>query len=305
MDGTDMTSASPALDPLGRAAPAGSVVVGVDQSSSTAALLWGAMEAIRRRLPLHLIHGVAARGEEPADSPPDTPPTTSGRPVLDTAVARVRCLAPSLSLTAQLYEGSAADALVEASRTADTVVLGARRRGALTSALLGSVSAEVAVQGQCPVVVVKDGEDPERPRDAVVVGVDGSQESQPCLAYAFAQAATRGTSLDVVHAWSSRTTATYRMEQRGHLLLAEALAGWAGRYPDVDVTCSVVHEEPVSALVRHGDGAELLVVGSRGRGDLRGLLLGSVSRDVLLRAGGPVAVVRARQHTAPGRPRDH
>ena len=74
----------------------------------------------------------------------------------------------------------------------------------------------------------------------------------------------------------------------------------AGRYPDVEVTRSVVHDEPVSALIRHADGAQLLVVGSRGRGDLSGLLLGSVSRGVLQRAGGPVAVVRARQHTAPG-----
>lgn len=287
-----MTATSPALDRLGRAAPPGSVVVGVDRSSSTAALLWGAMEATRRRLPLHLLHGVAAPGDEPAEAPPGT----SSEPVLDAAVAEVRCLAPDLSLTAQLHEGPAAEALVEASGTADTVVLGARRRGPLAAAVLGSVSAQVAVQGRCPVVVVKDGEDPERPRDAVVVGVDGSPDSQPCLAYAFAQAASRGTGLDVVHAWSSRTAATYRMEQRGHLLLAEALAGWAGRYPDVEVTRSVVHDEPVSALLRHGDGAQLLVVGSRGRGDLSGLLLGSVSRALLQRAGGPVAVVRAGQH---------
>jgi nucleotide-binding universal stress UspA family protein len=154
-----------------------------------------------------------------------------------------------------------------------------------------------------PVVVVKDGEDPERPRDAVVVGLDASERSQWCLACAFDQAASRGTGLDVVHACSSRVTATYRMDQAGHLVLAEALAGWTREYPDVQVTRSVVHDDPVSALVRHADGAYLLVVGSRGRDDVSGLILGSVSREVLRRAFGPVAVIRASPRLEPKAPR--
>ena len=95
--------------------------------------------------------------------------------VPEDAVARVRRLVPGLVLTAELSQRAGAAALVEASRTADTVVLGARGRGHLAIALLGSVSSSVAVQAQCPVVVVKDGEDPARPRDAVVVGVDASE----------------------------------------------------------------------------------------------------------------------------------
>jgi nucleotide-binding universal stress UspA family protein len=98
-----------------------------------------------------------------------------------------------------------------------------------------------------------------------------------------------------VYAWSadsagwipgaSLVTATHRMETRGQLLLAEALAGWAEKYPDVQVRRSVVQADPVSALVERSDGAQLLVVGSRGRGGFAGLVLGSVSHGVLQEAG--------------------
>ena len=279
----------------GRPAPAGSVVVGVDRTSSSAALTWGAMEATRRRLPLHILHGddvaPAARNADPTHGPGGTSEASSSDTLL-AAVNVAQSLAPALTITAERCLRPAAQALVEASSTADMVVLGAHGRGALATAVLGSVSLHVAVNARCPVIVVKDEEHPDRPRDTVVIGVDGSEDSQACLSYAFEQASSRGTSLDVVLAWSARTTATYRMEQRGHLLLAEALAGWAVDYPSVEVSRSVVHDEPVSALIRHADGAQLLVVGSRGRGPLSGLVLGSVSRGVLQRAGGPVAVVR-------------
>jgi hypothetical protein len=152
---------------------------------------------------------------------------------------------------------------VEASRTADTIVLGARRRGSLTAAVLCSVSTQVAMHALAPVVVLKDREHPDRRRDSVVVGTDGSPGSQTCLAYAFEQAASRGTSLEAVYVWSadsagwipgaSLMTATHWMETKGQLLL---------------------------------------VVGSRGRGGFAALVLGSVSHGVLQEAGCPVAVVR-------------
>jgi nucleotide-binding universal stress UspA family protein len=146
-----MTAGSAAVDPGRLRASVGSVVVGVDLHSSSAALFWAAMEATRRRLPLHLLHGVAADGRSHgwnAREPAQEVPSTEG--VLDAAVARTRRLAPSLALRAELRDESAADALVAASRSADTVVLGARRRGPLAAAVLGSVSARVAAQAECP-----------------------------------------------------------------------------------------------------------------------------------------------------------
>jgi nucleotide-binding universal stress UspA family protein len=296
------------------AAPAHSIVVGIDGSPpSGAALTWAALEAIRRRLPLHILHsyvvltpyagggvytdltGVETRRVESA-----------AQLVLDAAVDTVRRLAPGVEISAALREGSGARALVEASSTADTVVVGARGRGPLTAAVLGSVSLQVAMHAHAPVIVVKGPEDPERVGDRVVVGVDGSADSQTCLGYGFEQAATRGTALEAVHAWSAdpagrlggaaQEPATERMETQGQLLLSEALAGWALKYPDVEVRRSVVHDHPVTALLGRSDGADLLVVGSRGLGGFAGLMLGSVSQGLLQEADCPVAVVRSEPH---------
>jgi nucleotide-binding universal stress UspA family protein len=289
--------------------PARSIVVGVDGSpASGVAVSWAAAEATRRRRPLHLLHSYAlltayAGGGTFTDlTGVETQRLESAaRTVLDGAVARVRDLAPGVEVTAALHEGPAAQALVEASRTADTVVVGARGRGPLTAAVLGSVSTQVAMHAHAPVVVVKEHEDLEGSRDRVVVGVDGSADSQACLGYAFEQAVSRGCALEAVHAWSTHATArasgeggeaAERMKTQGRLLLGEALAGWAQKYPDVEVRRSVVAEHPVTALLERSEGSHLLVVGSRGLGGFAGLVLGSISHGVLQEASCPVAVVR-------------
>jgi nucleotide-binding universal stress UspA family protein len=276
-------------------AAAGAVVVGVDGSpAAERAVLWACDEASRLHRSLHVLHAAAR---------------TAPRAPLYSAVSTAHRRCPGLRVTSELSCDPPATALVQASRSAHTLVLGARGRGGLAALVLGSVSTEVARQASCPVVVVKDADDADRPRDSVVVGVDGGAPSQPALGYAFEQASSRGTALDVVHAWSHEhapltgvlaeaLSADYQVEPDKELLVAECLAGWREEYPDVDVRVSLVHGEAVSALLEHGDGAELVVVGSRGRSAVAGLLLGSVSHNVLQRAGGPVAVVRAERSHA-------
>ena len=80
--------------------------------------------------------------------------------------------------------------------------------------------------------------------------------------------------------------------ESGRLLLAESLAGWREKYPDVDVRELVLQEFPVESLIAQSAGAALMVVGSRGKGGFTGLLLGSVSQGVLRGAHCPLAVVR-------------
>ncbi|GAB3589205.1 universal stress protein [Angustibacter peucedani] len=264
------------------------VVVAVDGSpASDRALRWAVDEAARQRLPLHVVHA-HVRGETD---------------VLDDARAAVDALAPGLTARYVLTEQPPGWALVGASAEATCVVVGSRGPGAVAALLLGSVAAEVVQHARCPVVVVKDVDDPERPRDGVVVGVDGTTDAQPALAYAFAQASRRSTSLDVVHAWSTDRVpvaaglgevlpASYRFEQEEELVVSETLAGWRERYPDVEVRVSVVHAAAVQALLDHAEGAQLLVVGSRGRGGFAGLLLGSVSQALARTVASPVAVVR-------------
>jgi nucleotide-binding universal stress UspA family protein len=106
--------------------------------------------------------------------------------------------------------------------------------------------------------------------------------------------------LVVVHAWQdlyidSLTGAALdwdAIETEEHEVLAERLAGWGQKYPDVPVQRRVVWEGPAPTLIAESEGAQLVVVGSRGRGAAMSLLLGSVSHALLHRARCSVAVVR-------------
>jgi nucleotide-binding universal stress UspA family protein len=282
-----------------------SVVVGVDGSpGSDAALEWAVDEASRRRLPLHLVHAtnvdylVAAAMLNPADAPPPVDDLVAG--------ARDKVLAgtPDLRVTAEASTGAAAHDLVRRSEGAECVVVGAEGKSAVRGAL-GSVSLQVAMHAKCPVVVVRTTEagSAEGP---VVVGVDGSAISYEALGHAFERASLRGVPLTVVYAWwiefvdgvvvTTPGSPQWRaVEERHRLTLAETMAGWTERYPDVAVTVHIEHSRPIEAITAASEGASLVVVGARGRGGFRGLLLGSVSHGVLHRAHCPVAVVRPRQ----------
>jgi nucleotide-binding universal stress UspA family protein len=142
---------------------------------------------------------------------------------------------------------------------------------------------------------------PHRP--GVVVGVDGSPGSGDAIGQAFLQAAERALPLTVVHAWQvdlapagelalDRENARRAVGEAARAVTAESIAGWGEKYPDVVVRPHVLDAHPVDALIEHSRGAELVVVGSRGRGGFRGLLLGSVSQGVLHHAHCPVMVVR-------------
>lgn len=278
------------------------VVVGVDGSpASMAALDWAADEAQRRHLPVRLCQALPMPPR--ADTRADPEGRHARTDVLAQAVARITAIAPELDVTTVTAHGSAAPVLLDASRDASLLVVGARRRGALASATLGSTSLDVAAHGHCPVAVVRALPSVLPDRPGVVVGVDGSEVSEAAVAQAFLEADARGLPLTVVHAWALEYDPTsLTMTEGSHArrqaveeeraLVAEAVAGWAEKYPDVVLHHHVMNQHPVKALVDHSRGAELLVVGSRGRSGLASLLLGSVSQAVLRDAHCPVLVVR-------------
>lgn len=284
----------------------GSVVVGVDGSpTSDAALRWAVTEAQRAQQRLHVVHAQESEVVLHDREQLGTKETAaSGDQVLIAAMDVVRAMAPEVQLTLHSVTGFAPTTLIAASKLAQTVVVGSHGRSALPTALLGSVSHQVAIHSSCPVVVVRENGTQGVSGGDVVVGVDGSEASEPALAYAFAYASLTGSGLTAVHTWWWEPLEGVSLGEpwigdwtqiaaQERSLVSELLAGRSQQYPDVRVTSHVVRGDPVIELLGRSAGARLLVVGSRGRGGFIGLLLGSVSRRILKRATCPVAVVRS------------
>ena len=177
---------------------------------------------------------------------------------------------------------------------------------------MGSVSVQVAAHARCPVVIVHDTPAQAEAGAPVVVGVDGSEVSSSAIAYAYEQASSRGVGLTVVHAWwldnieDAAAAAIWTVDwqtfaEEEQALVAESLAGWEEKYPDVAVRRHSVRGLPVEALIRESKNACLVVVGTRGRGGFGGLLLGSVSQGVMHRAQCPVAIVHGQKEPQPDR----
>jgi nucleotide-binding universal stress UspA family protein len=291
--------------------------VGVDWSDAGRAAVEMAADLARgRRLPLRLVHALE-------------PPLYPVRPVvgrvtdvelmlrksaerlLDEAVEVLQVARPEVTVVTRLAHGSAVEVLVEESRTADLVVVGSRGAGMLADVLVGSTTLHLASLAACPVIAVPAPPDLPADRHGVVVGVDGSAVSHDAVAFAFRIASALGEDVLALHSWThpmrlgagEKVPVVYEtaVVQDGELLVtAESLAGWSEQFPDVKVEQRVVRAHPVAALVDAARAARLLVVGTRGRGPVRSLLLGSVSHGVLHRATVPVAVVPPATRGHPG-----
>lgn len=295
-------------------APAAEVVVGYDASpDSITALDWAVAVAHRRSAPLCVLTTARYAGVPT--------PAFAGAPelTLDLAgLARETAEEGRLRAAKVLGEsavrevsdiGSPAGALVVASKGAGLVVVGHSGHGKMRPAVIGSVTFAVAAHAHCPVAVVHGMElvlpGPDRP---VVVGTDGSPEAERAVSYAAEEAARWGAPLDVVATWLLPPVEPWRyyyMEPPsrhglGTLLRnsaeesSRAAAERARRaHPELEVRPHAIEADPAETLTARSEGGGLVVVGSRGLGGFERLIMGSVSRAVLHRAGCPVVVVRS------------
>lgn len=289
------------------------VAVGVDGSATAErALGWAASEAARRGWPLHVIHAldmplVMSVYAGPTRFPPSEEITEQGQRILSRAEAHVRELEPELVVETVLALEDPAKALLKRTGPQDLLVTGSRGLGAARSALESSVSVRLAARAECPVVVVPESEASvvTAPR-RIVVGVDGSDYSRSALDFALREAArVEGGSVVVVHGWrmpvpfdseelarSGWSPPNDLLDQRSQEMVSEMLTHVQDEETEhVGVAVVRMDAAPTDALVETGATADMIVVGSRGRGSVRGLLLGSVSQGVLHRATVPVTVL--------------
>lgn len=284
------------------------IVVGYDGSTgSRSALRWATAEAVRTMAPLRLVEAfelVIITRPSPGHVVPLEAVRTARQTGLDAVAESVRLHHPGLTVETRLEGGPAARVLIDAAEEARTVVLGSRGLGGWSGLLVGSVAVQVTTHAQCPVVVIPHEQRPHAHRGAtVVVGVDGSKSSAKAIDFAFDQAEAMHAEVVAVHAWTSPFL-TYadgasmlqfdeeKVREEARLLVAESVAGAAADHPDVHWTTELTMGAAAQALVRRAESANLIVVGSRGRGGFTGLLLGSVGQTVLHHAHCPIAVVR-------------
>lgn len=280
------------------------IVVGVDGSpAALSAVEWAAADAARVGGTLKIVYVLDRSPYEVTRftfAMPDQL-VLEGKKAVEAATERALERHPQVTLTTEIVEGQPAKVLRESAAGAAEIVLGSRGLGGFARALLGSVSIHVAGHAACPVVVVRAGE--REPQGEVVVGIDDGADCEPAIGYAFEQAARRGASLRAVYAWQVPVhvyvpNVPYDMDEirtAQYHVAREKLAPYAGKYPDVQVVEDVRCAHPVDALTDAAEGADLLVVGSHGRGAFGSMLLGSVSRGVLHHATCPVAVVPAEK----------
>lgn len=294
------------------------VIVGVDGSVESArALAWAASEAALRGITLDIRYVMHL----PVTSAPFTDSVTHAEPVTelqgyaDAVLRAARGAAldrePGLTLTTTLDYGQPAAALVTAGIGADLVVLGARGLGALGAMFFGSTSTRVAARCPAPVVVV-----PRRQHRAqtshgrVVVGVDGSPHSDVAVRFALAEARRRSVGVlalavyevPLIDRWRENSIFYGDVQKAARISAEDHLVETLARLRtpqdrDVDVEQRVESGRAARVLVEAGREALMTVVGSRGRGEVRGVLLGSVSQAVLHHAKHPVVVVHSSRAT--------
>ncbi|OMB96579.1 universal stress protein UspA [Mycobacterium colombiense] len=282
------------------------IVVAVDGSAaSTVAAGWAAREAAMRHIPLTVVHAVST----PAATFPPVPYPESLVTSLEdegkkaimhaTKVAEDAMSADrAVPIGRKLVYSPPVPTLLKMSDAAEMIVMGSAGRGLLARGLLGSVSSAVVRHANCPVAVVRDEELPD-PRNApVLLGTDGSPASELATEIAFDEASRRGVDLVALHAWSDAAVVEVfeidwpAVGGEAERSLAESLAGWQERYPDVTVHRLIAQDRAARHLIDKSETAQLVVVGSHGRGSLSRMLLGSVSNAVLHSVRVPIIVAR-------------
>ncbi|MEV7069309.1 universal stress protein [Streptomyces sp. NPDC093990] len=294
------------------------VTVGLDGSrESRAAAEWAAREAGLLGLPLRLVHVWEPVPDPVAQAPllgAETQQHWTER-VPREAAEGIRSRHPGLDVSTAQLSGRPADELLDAAKDAELLVLGSRGLSGIGGFMVGSVGLSVVAHAERPVVLVRADQqaadehekDPvgipsaATPFRPVVLGLDIESPDEELIAFAFAAAVRRGTSLRVVHGWNPPPYYAYglavdlelhaELARRETVALAEVMAPWRKAFPDTEVAEESFYGTPAGHLVDASRTASLVVVGRRVRRAAFGARIGAVTHAVLHHSIAPVAVV--------------
>jgi nucleotide-binding universal stress UspA family protein len=274
------------------------IVVGYDgKDHSRDALLWAAAEAARRDAPLLVVHAANYPGMKPHPGPavlePEPGALAADQEITVRGVAEALHAYPDLRIAGATEVTSPSEALIEASMGAELLVIGTRGHGRVVGALLGSVAYAAPARATCPVIVVKRWSPTRRGEDRIVVGTDGSPRAVAAVSFAAERAATAAVALDVVTCTGGQAADrdAHQLREAAESVARSTTARLRDAWPELAVTVRVEDGPAERVLVDASTDAGLVVVGTRGRGAFKGLLLGSVSHAVIYGARCPVAVV--------------
>jgi nucleotide-binding universal stress UspA family protein len=278
------------------------IIVGYDRSSDAkAAARWALDEATRTGAPVEFFYAYEWPTWAPATNTmpvvsvwPDGETDRAIKGALNDDVATAKQTHPGVATHVSIVNNSAALTLIDRSDEAALIVLGSRGHSAVTG-LLGSVSVAVSAQAHCPVIVVRGD---VTKNAAIVVGIDDSPSAPTLLAFAVEQATAREVPLRVIRAWppvsgiwQESPMVTGSITDLERQPFDDLMAIWRDKHPEVEITAEAVVGHPAGVLIEASTNAQLLVVGTRGRGAVRGMLLGSVSQHLLRYSACTVAVV--------------
>lgn len=288
------------------------IVVGVDGSSwSQAAVRWAMAEATLRGVDLTIAHVITPLSAStllwPGGRIPEEVLAIQDNDARRAIADAIRVVQENLTgpsrpqVRSEVLHGGVVPILTGLSRSAELMVVGPRGRNEQHRRLLGTVANGLIHHACCPVAIVHEtGAARESARPPVLLGTDGSPASELATEIAFREAVLRGVDLVALHVlvdsdmsglFAAEWSALQAVVQKP---IAERLGAWEERYPGVSVNLEVQFDRPADALIAASEGAQLVVVGSRGRGGFTGMLLGSVSSAVAQEVRVPVIVARPR-----------
>jgi nucleotide-binding universal stress UspA family protein len=291
------------------------VVAGLDGSKeSLAAADWAAREALRRGLPLRLVHAWEGLPDDDADAalPEIRAPQYHARRVLRAALELLNERYPGLYIAAEQVRRPPGPALLAEAENAELLVIGSQGTGGLGGFMSGSVAMATVAHVDRPLVLVRAGEtaadehlpdgsgkaSADTPHRDVAVAVDIGGSCDDLLDFAFHAAELRKAPLRAVHAWHVPLTSAVpgveertRIREEAERELTQLLAPWRAKYPGVAVRENLHEGRAAHVLVRAAGGAGLLVVGRRRRRAAVGTHTGPVAHALLHHVTRPVALV--------------